>query len=146
VRFDNRSGHHEEETMSSNTATAPATHGRALNITLWAIQILLALAFVSAGAQKLAGTQYMVHMFGTIGAGQWLRYAVGLVEIAGAVGLLLPPLSGTAALGLVGLMVGATITNLFIGYSVAMPLVFLVVAALIVWGRPAQTIVRRINR
>jgi hypothetical protein len=60
----------------------------------------MAISFVAAGSQKLVGTHYMVVMFAMIGAGQWLRYVVGLVEVAGAVGVLIPLLSGVAALGL----------------------------------------------
>jgi uncharacterized membrane protein len=47
-------------------------------------------------------------MFATIGIGQWFRYVVGALELAGAVGVLIPRLSGLAALGLIGLMAGAT--------------------------------------
>src|SRR4051812_20129834 len=107
--------------MSNFTAPASTTTGagvrarpRALTVTLWILQVLLAISFVFAGAQKLAGTQVMVDMFDTIGAGQWLRYAIGLVEVAGGIGLLIPRLSGLAALGLVGLMLGATVTNVLV--------------------------------
>jgi len=40
--------------------------------------------------QKVVGTGYMVHLFGKIGAGQWLRYLIGVLEFAGAVGVLIP--------------------------------------------------------
>jgi putative oxidoreductase len=107
---------------------------------LWALQAVLALQFATAGGLKLAGTNQMVEMFNTIGAGQWLRYAIGVVEIAGAVGLLIAPLSGLAALGLVGLMVGATATNLFIiDANPWMPVTYLLVAAVIAWGRWPRT-------
>jgi len=116
-----------------------------MNVTLWALQILLALSFVSAGAQKLAGSPYMVDLFTKIGAGQWLRYAIGLIELAGAIGLVLPPLSGRAALGLTALMVGATATNLFIGYSPWVPLGFLLASALVAWGRWLRTTALPVN-
>lgn len=38
----------------------------------------------------------------------------GAVELAGAIGLLIPRLAGAAALGLIGVMVGAVITQLFV--------------------------------
>ena len=64
------------------------------------------------------------------------RHVVGALEIAGAVGLLVPRLSGLAALGLVGLMVGATLTNVFVlGTSPLLPLGLLVVSGLVAWGR-----------
>jgi uncharacterized membrane protein len=49
-----------------------------------------------------------------IGFGQWLRYFTGVLEIAGAIGLLIKPLCGLAALGLAGVMVGAVGTELFL--------------------------------
>lgn len=58
-------------------------------------------------------------MFATIGVCQWFRYLVGALEIASAVGVLVPRLSGLAALGLVCLMAGATMINLFVSDSSA---------------------------
>jgi putative oxidoreductase len=93
-----------------------------------------------SGFIKLGGSQDMVSMFTTIGVGQWLRYLIGAIEIAGAIGLLIPQLSGLAALGLVGLMIGATATNLFIiSSSPWFPLGLLLACALITWGRWPQT-------
>jgi uncharacterized membrane protein YphA (DoxX/SURF4 family) len=123
------------------TATAEAglrTRRRALNIGLWILQALLAFLFLASGIQKLAGTQDMVDLFSAIGVGQWLRYAIGILEIAGAVGLLVSRLCGLAALGLVALMVGATIVNAIIGYNVLYPIGYLVVAAVIVLGRRSR--------
>ncbi len=74
-------------------------------------------------------------MFTTIGVGQWLRYVVGALEIAGAIGLLIPRLSGLAAL-----LVGPTVTNLLIlGDGPWLPLVQLLLSTLVVWGRWSQT-------
>ncbi len=66
-------------------------------------------------------------------------YLVGALELAGAAGLLIPRLAGLAALGLVALMVGATITNLLVLHtSPALPVGYLLVAGLIAWCRRAQ--------
>lgn len=124
--------------------TSPTTaRGRALNITLWVVQVLLAVFFlVAAAGPKLAGQQDAVHIFTQIGAGQWFRYLVGALELAGAIGLLIPRLSGLAALGLVGVMVGATLTQVFVLESVVMALTpaFLgIVLGLVAWGRWPQT-------
>ena len=111
-----------------------------MRIGLWGLQILLALQFAMAGLAKVFGDQAMVEMFDTIGIGQWFLYLVGALELAGAVGVLIPRLSGLAALGLVCLMVGATLTNLFVlGASPLLPVVLLVVSALVAWGRRART-------
>jgi uncharacterized membrane protein len=65
-----------------------------------------------------------------------LRYLIGSLELAGAVGLLIPALSGLAALALSALMVGASITNAFVIHtSPLVPLVFLVISVLVAWGR-----------
>src|SRR5215208_7861493 len=99
--------------ITSGTPAARATSRRhAVNIfALWVLQAVLALMFAMAGFAKVGGDAAMVEMFATIGIGQWLRYLVGTLEIAGALGVLVPRVSGLAALGLVCLMVGATLTN-----------------------------------
>ena len=116
------------------------TRRRALNISLWTLQVLLALVFAMAGLSKVFGDEAMVEMFATIGVGQWFRYVVGALELAGAVGVLIPRLSGLAALGLVGLMAGATLTNvLVLGVSPLLPIVLLVVSGTVAWSRWPQT-------
>lgn len=130
-----------ETGTTSGTRTAQATsRGRVANIALWALQILLALMFAMAGLSKLFGDPVMAEMFATIGIGQWFRYLVGVLEIAGAVGVLIPRLSGLAALGLACLMAGAVVTNVFVlGASPLLPLVLLLVGGLVVWGRWYRT-------
>ena len=90
---------------------------------------------------KLMGTPEMVTLFADIGAGQGLRYVVGALEVAGAVGLLVPRLARLAALGLVGLMLGATFTNIVvIDASPVLPLVLVVAAAVVVRARWSQIV------
>ncbi|WP_232828126.1 DoxX family protein [Kribbella monticola] len=115
-------------------------------VALWVAQVALAFFFVMAALPKLTGDPAMVEQFGSIGAGQWFRYLIGSLELAGAIGLLIPRLCGLAASGLVALMIGATITNAFVlGISPAIPLVFLAFAAVIAWFRRASVreLVRR---
>ncbi|MFI7577891.1 DoxX family protein [Micromonospora sp. NPDC049497] len=78
----------------------------------WIPQVVLALVMLAAGAAKLGGEPAMVDMFDDIGAGRWFRYLVGALEVAGAVGLLVPRMARYAALGLTLLLTGAVITNL----------------------------------
>jgi uncharacterized membrane protein YphA (DoxX/SURF4 family) len=102
---------------------------RPAHAALWVAQVLLAAQFVIGGVAKLA----------EIGAGAWLRILVGGLELAGAIGLVTPRLHGPAALGLVGLMAGATVTNVFVlDASPLLPLVFGIVAAAIAWGRRSE--------
>lgn len=48
--------------------------GRASNIGVWILQVVLAAIVAGGGISKLAGDPVMVDMFADIGAGQWLRY------------------------------------------------------------------------
>lgn len=105
-------------------------------VVLWVVQVLLASQFVMTGITKLPGDPVMVDLFNAVGVGQWLRYVVGVLELAGALGLLIPRLCGLAALGLTLVLVGATLTNLMVlGASPVIPLAYLLVAGLIAWFR-----------
>ncbi|MEV5753033.1 DoxX family protein [Actinoallomurus sp. NPDC052308] len=122
-------------------AASRTTGGRALSITLWTIQILLAaFLLIASAAPKFAGQRDAVETFAKIGWGQWFRYVTGVVEAAGAIGLLLPRLAAWAALGLIGLMIGAIITQVFVLVPAfaALPAVFGVLFAVIARGRMAQ--------
>lgn len=115
---------------------ARSPRSQAAMIVGWLLRIALALVFAGAGFSKLAGDPAMLQLFDDVGAGQWLRYVVGALELAGAVGLLVPRLCGLAAAGLVLLMIGATITNIAVlGVSPAFTLLLLVLAAVVVWLR-----------
>jgi putative oxidoreductase len=126
----------EEDGMSDIVATRKAPVARPVNVALCVLQAALALQFAAGGLAKLAGAPELVELFASIGAGQWLRYVVGALEVAGAVGLLVPRLWRLAALGLAALMVGATVTNLFVIHERPwLPVGLLLVAAVIAWGR-----------
>ncbi|MCY9785496.1 DoxX family protein [Nocardiopsis sp. EMB25] len=115
--------------------------GRAANVGLWVLQVLLAGAFLMAAYTKLAATPQAVEGFEQIGLGLWFMYAIGVVELAGAVALLVPALSGPAALGLAALLVGATVTQLLVDEpaTALFPVAYLVPMALVAWGRRART-------
>jgi uncharacterized membrane protein YphA (DoxX/SURF4 family) len=126
-------------TDSHAVATSRPGVGKAANITLWVLQVLLAVQFLFAALGKFTGNEQMVSTFDKIGAGAWFMYLVAVLELAGVVGLLVPRLSGLAALGFVGLMIGATITEAVVGGFVALPIVLLVLAAIVAWGRRDRT-------
>lgn len=109
-------------TMWRTRGGSEAGGGRVLSIALWVLQVLLAPVFAMAGIVKR------------------FRYVVGALELAGAVGVLIPRLSGLAALGLACVMVGATITNLFVLDASPLPTIgLLAVCALLAWGRRSKT-------
>jgi putative oxidoreductase len=78
------------------------------------LQVILAAAFLAAGSAKLASVPFMVELFDQIGIGQWFRVVTGVVEVAGAVALLVPGLASIGALWLGFTMVCAVATHVFI--------------------------------
>lgn len=108
----------------------------------WILTLLLACGFLLSGAVKFIGTSQMVREFADIGFGQWLRYFTGVLEVSGAIGLLLPRYRFLAALQLVCVMVGATSTNLVILHdpsAARLTATLLALALILAWlRRPAS--------
>jgi putative oxidoreductase len=96
--------------MTTNATLAAIGKGRL--ITMRILSGLVALAFLAAGGAKLAGVAAMVELFDKVGLGQWFRYFTGLLEVAGAIGLLILRYAFYAAIVLAIVMVGAVITHL----------------------------------
>lgn len=136
---------------SPASAGAAARRSRAASIGLWTAQVLLAALFVFAGINKLLGLQEeMIRQFARIGLGTWFRYFVGTLELAGGLGLLIPRLSGLAALGLAGVMVGAIFTHILVlppVYFAAFPAIFAAGFLLIARARRSEirTLLARIR-
>ena len=117
-----------------------------MNVVLWIIAGLLALAFLGAGLtkliqpeEKLAATMGWVDDFspGTV-------KLIGALEVLAAIGLVLPAaldvvpvLVPLAAVGLGALMVGAAITHARRREvpMIAVNVVLLVLAVVVAWGR-----------
>jgi uncharacterized membrane protein YphA (DoxX/SURF4 family) len=119
-------------------AQAPASH-RSANVALWVLQILAAAAFLAAGGSKLAGVQQMVDVFEKVGIGQWFRYVTGLLEVGGAIGLLIPRYTFYAAALLAAVMVGAVISHLTVlGGSPAAPVVLLLITGTVAFFRRSR--------
>lgn len=76
-----------------------------------ALSILLSLVFLASGAAKLAGLAFEIAAFERWGYPLWFMYAIGVVEVAGGVGLLLRRWSALAGLGLATMMIGAVATH-----------------------------------
>jgi uncharacterized membrane protein YphA (DoxX/SURF4 family) len=111
-------------------------------VTLWSIQIVLALLFLFAGSMKLVlPIEVMTAQMPL--PGLFLRF-IGICEIAGALGLILPGLTRIqrgltplAACGLVVIMVGAVVVTLISEGPVlaVIPLVVGALAACVASGR-----------
>jgi hypothetical protein len=118
-----------------------------MNIVLWIIQVLLALLFLFAGGTKLVlpidvltamGSPNQVHLPGLL-----IRF-IGVVEVLGALGLILPGLlriktglTPLAAAGLVIVVIGAIVlTAIGDGIAPAMfPLVVGLLLAFVAYAR-----------
>ncbi|WPH14051.1 DoxX family protein [Variovorax paradoxus] len=124
-------------TSTSPISTSSTTQRRIV----WGVRILLALAFGAAGLAKLAGVPQMVQVFEAVGFGQWFRYVTGVVEVGGAVLLLvLVPATGfIGGLLLTATMASAVATHLvLIGGSPAPAAVLMLLSAFVAWRlRPA---------
>ena len=102
----------------------------------WGLQVALFVLFVAAGVTKILGTDTQVESFAKIGAGQWLRYVVGILETSLAVLLLVPRLAGIASLALTVSMVGAVYAELFLKEeNSAFAIVTLVAVGVMAWRR-----------
>jgi putative oxidoreductase len=118
----------------------------AFDVLMWTMQVLLA-AYFAYSASLLFGDG-LAGKFDEIGLGQWLRYLTGVLELAGAAGLLVPFLSGLAGLGLAGVMAGAVGTEIFLlangdAFLPAMLGGLAVLVAVVRWGT-VRTAVQRL--
>ncbi len=108
---------------------------------LWIVQVVTALGFLLAALGKFASDPEVVATFDAIGVGDWLRYLLGVLEIAGAIALFIPRLTGLAGLAFVALTTGAVLAHVFVvGSDVAVPVPLLVLSALVAWGRWGTTV------
>ena len=116
---------------------------------IWVFQILLALVFLAAGATKV-----FTPIADLIPQMAWVAFMpaiavriIGLLEVAGGLGLILPWLTGIqpqlvrlAALGLVLTMIGAAITHIAIGdpiVSIFPSLILGAIAGFVAYSRTA---------
>ncbi len=124
---------------------------------LWTVQAVLALIFLFAGTMKLVLP--IENLKGPVPLpGLFLRF-IGVAEVTGAIGLILPGLlrirrglTPLAAVGLVMIMTGATVITLLGGVvaPALIPLVVGVLSSLVVYGRsewapPQVPISRRVS-
>jgi hypothetical protein len=113
-----------------------------MNYALWVVQGLLALLFLFAGGMKLVLP--LEKLTGPVPLpGLFMRF-IGVAEVLGAIGLILPglvrirpSLTPLAAAGLVIIMIGATVITLVGGDLLAalIPLVVGLLAAFVAYGR-----------
>jgi uncharacterized membrane protein YphA (DoxX/SURF4 family) len=113
-----------------------------MNRALWIVQGLLALLFLFAGGMKLVLP--IEQMTADVPMPGWFLRFIGVAEVFGAIGLILPGLlkirpglTPLAAAGLVIIMLGATVVTLATGGGVTamIPAVVGLLAAFVAYGR-----------
>ena len=113
-----------------------------MNVALWIVQGLLAALFLFAGGAKLVMS--LDQMAGPVALPGWFLRFIGVAEVLGALGLILPGLlrirpglTPLAAAGLVIIMLGATAIGLVGGMVVValMNVVVALLAAFAAYGR-----------
>lgn len=118
-----------------------------MNVVLWIVAGLLAFAFLAAGAMKVAQPKEKLAASGMGWTEDFSAGAVktiGLLEVLGAIGLILPALLDIApvlvpiaATGLAVTMLGAVVVHARRGekQAFAPPIVLLILAVIVAWGR-----------
>ncbi len=122
------------------------TSNKKLNITLWVIQVVLAAMYLMAGYQKAFGDLEVV-----VKSIFWVAYTpaplvrfIGICELLGAVGLILPGalkiwprLTTLAAAGLSLIMLLANLMHIYRGeyYVLPMTLLLFAMAAFVAYSR-----------
>lgn len=104
-------------------------------IATWILSGLIALAMLGAGGSKLGGAEEQVKGFAAMGYPTWFLYVTGVIEIVGAILLLIPKTAAFGVLLLGATMVGAVLSLLKMGdvAHAPIPFAFLVVIGIIGW-------------
>lgn len=118
-----------------------------MNILLWILQILLALTFLFAGGTKLVLSMETMQSMAPPNAivwPEWFIRFIGVCEVLGALGLILPGLlrrqqhlTSLAAIGLTIIMIGAVVTTVMsLGVGPAVwPLIIGLLCLVVAYGR-----------
>jgi uncharacterized membrane protein YphA (DoxX/SURF4 family) len=136
----------EKETDHKDVSRPLWRGGCGMSIALCVVQVLLAATFLVSGATKLSQRKekLLKYMAWVEDFSQGAVRIIGALEVLGAIGIVLPALTGIlpwltplAALGLMLTMIGAALTHL--GRAeygpIAVTAVLLVLAAFVVYGR-----------
>ncbi|MBD0257707.1 MAG: DoxX family protein [Cytophagales bacterium] len=135
--------------MTTHSISTPQSTSKALHVTLWIAQVLLAAMFLMAGFMK--STQPIAQLSATL---PWASQApvglvrfIGISEVLGAVGLVLPALlrikpglTVWAAVGIAVVMVLALVFHVVRGEfsAIGINLFMGLLAAFVAWGRSRQ--------
>ena len=112
-----------------------STH-RLKHIGIASLSIVLALIFLAAGGTKLTSPDTHADAFARWGYPMWFLYVIGMVEVAGALLILVPAARFYGAVVLGMTMLGAAYTHLRADelQAVPIPLVLMALAGVVAWG------------
>jgi uncharacterized membrane protein YphA (DoxX/SURF4 family) len=143
-----------EPHSTSSTASRAAETGRGLRIALWSAQIALAIVFALAGGMKVATPAAELAKMASGFPLAFLRF-IGIAELAGAIGIILPALTRIApvltplaASGFVIVMASAAILHFVRGEwgEVVVVIVLGALAYFVAWGRFKRAPIARRER
>jgi putative oxidoreductase len=110
-----------QATTFHTTTTTARNRSRALNIALWALQVLLAAAYLAHGWLMVSPPAELLAIMNEQ-LGEGFRLFIGVAELLAAAGLILPgitrilpKLTALAAAGLMIVMSSATVLHVFRG-------------------------------
>ena len=114
-----------------------------MNIVLWILQILLGLLFLFAGTTKFLMSPEQMTEGMPVALPLWFIYFIGVCEILGGIGLIVPWLTGIkrgltplAASLLIVIMIGATVISAMMSIPTAIvPFVVGLLLLFVAWSR-----------
>ena len=129
-----------ETPHDQNAAPPEAPRGPGPRLLPWLAQIAGAVGYAVAGAAVIWGTASVHALFDAAGqaldVGPWLRFAVGVVTLVGAITLLDVDAAGVAALALsVAAIVTIAVYVLVLRIDPVVPVALLAATLLVAWTR-----------
>ena len=114
-----------------------------MNILLWILQILLGLLFMFSGTMKFIMSAEQMNDGAPLALPIWFIHFIGICEILGAIGLIVPWLTGIkrgltplAASLLIVIMIGATVISAMMSIAIAiLPFVVGLLLLVVATGR-----------
>jgi putative oxidoreductase len=111
------------------------------SIAVWTLQVLLAVFYLLQAGMKLSGSPAWIARFQRWGYPEHFYLVVGVIELLGAVALVVPRLTRIGAGALTVVMIGATATHLLHREPQAISaLVLIGLLAIVIYARQSQKI------
>ncbi|WP_232666724.1 DoxX family protein [Pseudonocardia sp. TRM90224] len=121
--------------------TARSTAYRSSSMWCWVLQVVLAAFYLMASMPKFSTDPQYVAAYAALGFDTLGTYLIGILEIAAAIGMLIPRICGAAATALVVHMLIATvISGIRLGpETIVLPAACAAVVAVVAWRRRRGT-------